>query len=260
MRFVGWAVFVAVLAGPAMAADISSAPVQSSLKSASYYEWNGLYVGGNVGYRSATVAGSQNINAASPIANSNTSSSPNGAIGGIQVGINWQIEKIVFGFEGDVDGMTAGSATSSGACLNSGAAIPGCSFGVVDRLRYFVTFRARLGYAIDRWLLYATGGAAWQNIGSDISLSLTGIPSTAVGTVWNTPVGWTVGGGIGVAIAENWSARIEYLHLQSIDTITSIPVSAAALSAFSFTKTTTIADTVRVKNDVVRVGLDYRFW
>jgi outer membrane immunogenic protein len=261
MRSIGWAALAVALAGPATAADLSVAPVQRGLKPAPYeWEWSGLYVGGNVGYRGATIVGNPDLESTSPIVNSNTSSSSNGAIGGIQVGINWQVEKLVFGFEGDVDGMTAGSATSSGACLSSGAAIPGCSFAVVDRLRYFVTLRARLGYAIDRWLLYATGGAVWQNIGSDVSLSTTSTAPTVLGTVWNTPVGWTVGGGIAAAVTENWSVRIEYLHLQSFDAKASVAVSDAATSVFSLPAATTSADTVRVKNDIVRVGLDYRMW
>jgi outer membrane immunogenic protein len=267
MRFAGWAAIGAMLAGPAIAADLPAALPQSGLRAASYYEWSGIYLGANTGYRTGTVVGIQEISSTSttggitPLAGSNTSSNSKGAFGGIQIGINWQIDKFVFGFEGDLDGVAALAATSSGACLNpTGTVIAGCSFNVDDRLRYFVTFRGRLGYAIDRWLFYITGGAAWQNVGSDISLATMSHPSTMLGTIWNTPVGWTVGSGIEAALMANWSVRVEYLHIQSVDTSASVPVSAAAAAAFSFSPTTTISNSISVKNDIVRLGLNYRFW
>ena len=64
---------------------------------------------------------------------------------------------------------------------------------------------ARLGYTWDpRWLVYAKGGAAWAHDKYDVA--------TYLGT-WaasETRSGWTVGGGLEWAFADNWSAKLEY--------------------------------------------------
>ena len=65
------------------------------------------------------------------------------------------------------------------------------------------TARGRVGYAFDRWLPYLTGGGAFGrvNIGN------------ASGTVDETKTGWTAGVGLEYAFLGNWTAKIEYLHV-----------------------------------------------
>src|SRR4051794_29961743 len=114
----------------------------------------------------------------------------------------------------------------------------------ISRLDWFATVRGRLGYAWDRFLIYATGGVAFTdrgNNGDDLgAFGGFGIPSGAslVGTGFyanpaaafagnlvvptnvfltnsnnNNNVGWTVGGGVEWAFALNWTAKIEGLYV-----------------------------------------------
>ena len=115
----------------------------------------------------------------------------------------------------------------------------------ISRLDWFATVRGRLGYAWDRFLIYATGGVAFTdrgNNGDDFGAfgGGFGIPSGAslVGTGFytspaaafsgnlvaptnvfltnsnnNNDVGWTVGGGVEWAFAYNWTAKIEGLYV-----------------------------------------------
>ena len=67
--------------------------------------------------------------------------------------------------------------------------------------------RSRLGWAFDRWLVYATGGWAIADIRTDY-----GFPgATPFHREERTRTnGWTVGGGIEYAFLNNWSFRAEY--------------------------------------------------
>jgi outer membrane immunogenic protein len=101
--------------------------------------------------------------------------------------------------------------------------------------------RGRLGYAFDRVLPFVTGGLAIGNI-----------KNTYPGftTVDETNAGWTVGGGVEFAFAPNWSAKVEYLHVDLGD------VSCTAGTACFIAGT---GNTVNLTEEVVRGGINYRF-
>src|SRR5262249_35751872 len=67
----------------------------------------------------------------------------------------------------------------------------------------------------------------------------------------NTKAGWTAGGGLEGRLAGNWTAKIEYLYLD-LGTVTTIPAPAA-------NSTTAVAFNSRVTDNVLRVGLNYKF-
>jgi high affinity Mn2+ porin len=83
----------------------------------------------------------------------------------------------------------------------------------------FGAVRARIGYDINHWLYYATGGLAWT-YDQITRTQLTDGPldsSRPAGTVETSflgRIGWTVGAGVEVPIASGWTARLEYLHSQ----------------------------------------------
>ena len=64
--------------------------------------------------------------------------------------------------------------------------------------------RGRIGYSFDRVMPYATGGLAVGDIRA-------ATPGFAGGT--STNAGWTLGGGVEVALPGNWSAKAEYLRV-----------------------------------------------
>jgi outer membrane immunogenic protein len=157
-----------------------------------------------------------------------------GLIGGT-LGYNWQRGRWVFGIEGDY--AWADVAGRSSACGSNSATPHPCGTGL-DALG---TFRGRIGYAVGptgSLLPYLTGGAAFGNVrGWDSLMSASGS---------SVRPGWTAGAGIEAMIPPQWTAKLEYLHAdfggsQLFDIVPGIP------------------ETVDLRLDSVRVGLNYRF-
>jgi outer membrane immunogenic protein len=146
-------------------------------------------------------------------------------IGGGTLGCNWQPvgSPFVLGLEGEFgfmhlrgrayDPSTVGVVATQTIVEDLGSARLGDWDGMVT---------GRLGYAFDRVMIYAKGGAAFvparasvvdacQNTAGPCGnwLISTGGSSTA-----NT---WTVGGGIEWAFAPNWSLKGEYMYIAAND-------------------------------------------
>ena len=87
------------------------------------------------------------------------------------------------------------------------------------QLDWFSTARVRLGAAWwDRVLVYATGGLALGALDSTTQVGFVtpathcGIPQY-FGAFREKRIGWTAGGGIEWAFAQNWTAKAEFLYL-----------------------------------------------
>ena len=63
--------------------------------------------------------------------------------------------------------------------------------------------RLRAGYALDRTLIYATGGIAFADDKETVTLSLDTYSQT------QTLTGWTIGGGVEYALTNGWIGRVE---------------------------------------------------
>jgi outer membrane immunogenic protein len=213
----GLAIAAALLgAGAARAADLSAAPVYKAPPPVAMFDWTGFYIGANVGFGSAhttlTVPGAS------------ATEDLNGVLGGGQIGYNWQFTNWIFGLELDGQGTDQHNSTS----------VPGIT--LQDSLPWFVTARARLGYAIaPMWMIYATGGAAITDYSSTFTVA--GLGSVTSDT---THAGWTAGAGIEAAINRNWSWKLEYLHLDTGNFNTAL---------FN----------VKLTDDIGRFGVNYRF-
>src|SRR5258707_333063 len=105
------------------------------------FNWSRAYVGLHARY------GWANTNA-SGFASSNL----NGFIGGAQIGYNWQgASPLVLGVEADFQG-SAQRRSDSGV-------LPVLRLTTIEqKLPWFGTVRGRIGYAVDRALIYAPGG------------------------------------------------------------------------------------------------------
>ena len=189
---------LALLAGSASAADLATRyPVKAAPIPVQTFSWTGFYIGGNVGWGWA-----DNTYDVTPfgslVSYSYSPGTGNGFIGGLQAGYNYQFaNNVVVGVEADLDWSDIGSSS-----LVVGGPFTGGS--ISQNIDYFGTIRARLGYGIDRFLPYITGGAAWakQNF------------SDFYGNTYNdTKWGWTVGAGVEYAITNNWTVKAEYLYL-----------------------------------------------
>jgi outer membrane immunogenic protein len=207
-----------LLAIGAVSASAADLPARMPAKAPAYvqpmaFSWTGFYLGLNGGYG----FGRSEFNGTLP----SGSFDAGGGLFGATVGYNWQTGPLVFGLEGDIDWSGMRGSDSCGG------------FSCSARNDYLSTIRGRLGYSMDRWMPYITGGAAIGNVKTSIA---------GVGDTDNTKGGWTVGGGVEASIAGPWTAKVEYLHVDLGDADTALPGTST-----SFT------------SDIIRGGINYKF-
>ena len=209
-------------AGAAAAADLS-APVTTKAPVtvvAPVFSWTGCYLGGNAGGGWTSHDGRQGIiNAGNATLNAGVGvpvsldTASSGAIGGGQLGCNYQTGLFVAGIETDIQasGIRGNSTIFSPSIAGSD---PTTATGS-ERLDWFGTTRARLGFTpAPSLLLYATGGVAYGGVKSAASLVLTPVgDGNYAGATSDTRVGWTAGAGGEYAFAGNWSVKVEYLYV-----------------------------------------------
>ncbi len=189
-------------------AMIAKAPIHKAPARQAPYDWSGLYVGAYAGADwggtnwSFVDAGTTNPRFA-------------GFLGGGEVGYNYQLEKWVFGVEGDIGGTNAHGARP---CPN------GFFFDCEIEQSWLSTAAARVGYAYwDRLLLYMKGGVVIArdqasfvcNTGSQTTIvPLAGCPSQSNS---KTAAGWVLGWGSEFGLTRNVSVRSEtaYFNLES---------------------------------------------
>ena len=179
---------IAGVATPTFAADLpQSQPTYDTPQDyapAGRFDWNGAYVGGNIGWAWG------GFETSSPLTGS-FDNDANGVSGGIHGGYNFAITpNIIAGVELDYqltdlyeNSVRNGVNVKTSSAWNSSA-------------------RARLGYAMDRFLVYGTGGLAI----ADLKINANGASEDS------TVFGWTAGAGVEGAITQNITARVEYIY------------------------------------------------
>jgi opacity protein-like surface antigen len=164
------------------------------------YNWTGAYVGANLG---GTWTNDDNSGTALIGAPATTLSGPQGILGGIQFGYNYQFQPSwLLGIEGDL------SWTSANA--SSGFAGLGTIGTFTNSQNWYDTLTGRLGYVQNNWLFFVKGGAAWLN--ADYSLNSFGLV-TGSSSINDTRTGWTIGVGAEWMFTQSWSAKLEYDYL-----------------------------------------------
>ena len=148
------------------------------------YNWTGPYIGLNGG------GGWGRSSFSAPFATNSFDLS--GALIGGTLGYNWQAGQTVFGFEGDIDWSNIRGSSPCAATT--------CE----TRNSWLGTARGRLGYAMDRFMPFVTGGLAVGDIRTTVA---------GVGSADTTKAGWTLGGGLEAALAGPWTAKVEYLYV-----------------------------------------------
>jgi opacity protein-like surface antigen len=186
------------------------------------WTWTGLYIGGHVGYSRGWM--SDTLVDANPAISPTTTAPTFGSMfGGFQAGYNYLLpSRIVLGVETDVsfpnffdNGLAAGLGTAEGTA-------------VTDQVDYVATLRGRLGYAVGHWLVYATGGFAW----SQARLGETPGLLADQDRVLRTHTGWAAGMGAEVAIAADWTAKLEYLYYSFGEVAGTFPSGTSYKSSF----------------------------
>ncbi|OKO71824.1 outer membrane beta-barrel protein [Bradyrhizobium sp. AS23.2] len=184
----------------AMAADMQAA--YKAPPAARVYSWTGCYLGGNGG-------GARANNDFAPLSGVALDTvRSNGWFGGAQAGCDYQVGSWVFGIGGQFDW-----ADMKGTAL---VLPPGGTAGLqlTSKLDRFATATGRIGYAFDRVLIYAKGGAAWAHFQHDIGAfdSVTNTITPAL-TGGQNVAGFVVGGGFEFALLPNLSFMAEYNYL-----------------------------------------------
>jgi outer membrane immunogenic protein len=206
----------------AFSADITTDPA---------YDWTGFYFGVQAGYG----FGKDHIHdeeVGTGISDYSDKFKIDGIIGGAHAGYNKQINSIVLGLEGDLEGSDVKG--------NNGS----WPFG--DRSKSNIDFqgslRVRGGFAFDRSLLYVTGGLALGNINSDF------YDGANHDSFSSLKAGWTVGAGMEYAFTDSWSASLEYRYTEF-----------GRLKGETVTTDSGWYEIDKLRENAIRVGVSYHF-
>jgi outer membrane immunogenic protein len=277
----------------ASAADLGApapAPIYTKAPMAVPFSWTGFYVGGNVGYGWGTARDDPSFSqpgtdpAFLATFDESDSDKVNGVIGGAQAGYNWQVNNFVLGLETDIQGSVQKGTDTFDSVIQflglSGSDHNPASVVDANKLDWFGTTRARLGLAVDRWLVYGTGGVAYGevnqsgNIQPGVPAGFTPAQVQNAPIVWDqssTKVGWAAGAGVENAINRNWSWKLEYLYMDlgtatanvsgGVGTAVGLPHNCYGSTGFSCTFFNAAAGSVtsHFTDNILRVGVNYRF-
>jgi outer membrane immunogenic protein len=238
-----FALTVSVLAASAASAFAADLPVYTKaplVAPVAVYSWTGCYIGGNGGglwvrkdWRATTtqaVVGSHDAD---------------GGMGGVQAGCNYQTGHFVFGIQGDYDGTNASGSSPD-------QTIQGRLYdrSQIDGLG---SVTGRVGYAMDRFLIYVKGGVAWERDRYSTYFGpLTTQPGVTLSTASETRQGATVGFGGEYAFWKSLSVFLEYDYYDfgtKTNTFTLVP---------PFTGPQDFYD-IRERKSVVKAGLNWKF-
>jgi outer membrane immunogenic protein len=248
------------------------------------YSWSGFYLGAEfgAGWNDKAISYSPN----DPIANAVLTGGAGGqptpafrlplsdAVGGLEAGYNWQAgANWLLGVETDfsfagMDGRGSGTSLfSPGPPLSISQSIT-----TEQKTDWYGTLRGRVGWlATPNLLLFGSGGLAYGRVAGSGTLAFDAPVAVTItagfqcvtndspcftGSSAETRTGWVAGGGAEYLLDQHWSAKIEY-QLVDLGTESERLVSPPAphfLFAPSFNAE------FRDRFNVVRLGLNYRFW
>lgn len=233
-----FAVASGAMIGQAAAADLDFVPAPAPPPFVP--TWAGFYIGGHVGYGEADFDVRQEFdyfefdpdNADADedgflpgLFNTFESGlNPNGLIGGVQGGYNWQVNSLVFGIEGDVSFTDWGASRTTfdandgdlDDTLIEGEDAFGRASADVDML---ASVRGRLGFAMNNFLIYGTGGVAWADATARAAIEFDDdvdddlAPFRRTGKEDFDDIGFVVGAGLGwMVIPQTFSVGVEGLY------------------------------------------------
>jgi outer membrane immunogenic protein len=230
MRVYALALMVGLASTSAYAADVvMEEPPAPMVQEVPIFSWTGGYVGIQGGglWSDVDVDGLDD-DVFGPDAGDFSENFNGGLLGGY-AGYNWQSGAWVFGVEGDINAVwndetfTVSSAVFGNQDVDVGS-------------DYLASLRGRVGYAVDRALIFATAGVAFTQMSADADLfdnvSLNADQSFT---------GWTVGAGAEYAFTDNWVGRVEYRYYDFGDD---------TIDGFG---------DVKIKTNTVTAGIAYKF-
>ena len=277
-----------LLAGPALAADMSLKPYYKAPPAvAPVFSWTGFYIGGNVGgawentetdysyvsYPAPAPPGFQDVFGPGGPLNVGGGPAVSSAIvdgfiptslgnknagvftAGAQAGYNVQYNQAVFGLEADIEWFADAVKSTSFVAPPNAAALTNNATQTAG-LRWLGTVRGRLGWAADRALFYATGGLAYGQAVATSNATISDGTNTDLfaGDGSGTRYGYAVGGGLEYAFTNNFTGRAEYLYY-NLGTSTYAVAPANVVAAGEGIAT---AASQKFDGSIVRAGLNWK--
>jgi outer membrane immunogenic protein len=232
------------MGGAGHAADLRM-PIKAPPVADPVFSWTGCYVGveggGNWGRSQHYFEDPLAAGAAALVGQPQTNGIQlSGGMAGGTIGCNYQTGHFVFGVEDDF------SWTNKRGSANL---IPPLFLPTVTATTsesWIGTFRGRVGYAWDRWLVFGTGGAAITREAYQLCSAAAGCGGGAANVA-----GWAAGVGVEYAFLGAWSVKAEYLHADfGRQNFATVPTTLGGSFA---------ARDVTLTDDMVRVGINYAF-
>lgn len=236
---------LAAMSMSAWAADVA----QPSL------DWSGVYVGAFAGWYHEhadvsvkdVIFGTTSSGSKTP---TETTLTNDAFSGGVFLGYQAQIDRLVLGVEGDLN-FRAGEFSSTYDYPGNDRYAP-ASTDTNFKSDFLVTLRARAGFLLTESLLvYGTGGVAFKSI--DVKIDTTndccGGDYSWKGSNSEMNTGYVVGGGAEYKIHEDWNVRLEYIYVGMPDVDVNASDDASNKQKF----------TVKSSEQQVRAAISYTF-
>jgi outer membrane immunogenic protein len=226
----------ALLAAPAVAADLAARPVLKAVAPPPAFSWTGCYLGVHVG------AGKQS----SDFISEGTFGGV-GAVGGGQLGCNYQWRQFVIGVEGEY-----WASGLRDRFFDEGF---GFSEDESSRNRWDAAVSVRAGFAIERAFIYGKVGVVWGKFEYSVDSSNNN-PSTFTERGNATFAGVLIGAGFEYALTDNWTTKFEYNYLDFGDKVVDFAFTSCNFGAC-------VSDrerfTVKEVKHLAKVGVNYKF-
>jgi outer membrane immunogenic protein len=215
---------IALVAGAASAADLTTKPVYKAPRSAVapiavLYNWSGFYIGGDVGWQGSRIG----LSRADPLGSLTYAPHHDSFAFGGFLGAQRQFGQLVLGVEGGY--LAANGQASLGSTPSISIFIPSGTGTAQAKLRDIWSAGGRIGWAIGNWMPYITGGYANSSFEFDAqTFAGSGHISEQARA---TAGGGYIGGGIDWALFNTWILGVEYRHYGfSTKTVTATQINA----------------------------------
>lgn len=171
---------------------VSSSSVQGQ-------DWSGFYFGAHAGGSAATgVNGAPLAEDRLPTFDAGDEIEMSGMLGGVFAGINMMTDTMLLGIEGDI-GVGTVEGTFNDFTFDTES--------ITSTIDWNAHLRGRIGVAMDSALFYLAGGLAVASNSVFVDAANLGEDEDSA-----THIGWTIGGGVELALTENVVGRAEYLY------------------------------------------------
>jgi len=234
----------------ANAADLETAPLPVaapvSTVVAPAYSWTGCYVGAQAGFGALEdgYTGAVNPGVINPVTGTPTSNVPNqwgfGALGGAQVGCNYQIGHFVIGIESDAWGSSLKTQSNFITFGNSQQAS--------TKNPWDFDLTARAGAAFDHLFFYAKAGGVFGSF----NYNFTSFGPAQAGS--STSPGIVLGMGAEYAMTPDWTVKAETDFLAFTSSNVNLACNAACAGPSASTST------ISATEILFKLGANYKFY